>query len=254
MDNIFNKNPLFDKNFLNDLFNFQHKEVYARITLLTAKENPLEQIEGKIIDGTVNIDGTSAVRRTCSLNMTAENININEFYWGLKNKFKLEVGLKNNINSNYPDIIWFKQGIFVITQFNTNYTINKWDIKIQGKDKMCLLNGEVGGALESSVDFGQIEEEDIFGVWTKKNIQIKDIIRNAVHVYGREPYTVNAEIAQYRPTELSLKRQRNNTRGRQQQCHIRQRFGAGITDDLCFTQHIADKDEYKQDQHLLPYC
>jgi hypothetical protein len=40
--------------------------------------------------------------------MTAEEVNINEFYWGLKNKFKLEIGLKNYINSNYPDIIWFK--------------------------------------------------------------------------------------------------------------------------------------------------
>jgi hypothetical protein len=38
----------------------------------------------------------------------AENIKINDFYWGLKNKFKLEVGLKNNINRLYGDIVWFK--------------------------------------------------------------------------------------------------------------------------------------------------
>ena len=186
MDNIFNKNPLFDKNFLNDLFNFQHKEVYARITLLTAKENPLEQIEGKIIDGTVNIDGTSAVRRTCSLNMTAENININEFYWGLKNKFKLEVGLKNNINSNYPDIIWFKQGIFVITQFNTNYTINKWDIKIQGKDKMCLLNGEMSGQLPPT-DFAieQYTDKET-GIVKQERIPIKTIIFKLLQEFALE--------------------------------------------------------------------
>jgi hypothetical protein len=30
---------------------------------------------------------------------------------------------------------------------------------------MCLLNGEVGGTLESSIDFGTIEEEDKDGNW-----------------------------------------------------------------------------------------
>jgi hypothetical protein len=39
--------------------------------------------------------------------MTAEDININSYYWGLKNKFTLEIGLKNNINPIYPSIIWF---------------------------------------------------------------------------------------------------------------------------------------------------
>jgi hypothetical protein len=37
---------------------------------------------------------------------------------------------------------------------------------------MCLLNGEVGGSLESSVDFGAIEEEDKNGVWTIRKIPV----------------------------------------------------------------------------------
>jgi hypothetical protein len=69
--------------------------------------------------GTVNIDGSSAVRRTCSLTLLAKDININNYYWGLNTKFKLEIGLTNNINKDYPNIIWFPQGIFVITAFNT---------------------------------------------------------------------------------------------------------------------------------------
>jgi hypothetical protein len=56
----------------------------------------------------VNIDGASAIRRTCSLTMVAKDVNINNTYWALKNKFKLEVGVKNVIDSQYPDIIWFK--------------------------------------------------------------------------------------------------------------------------------------------------
>ena len=53
---------------------------------------------------------------------------------------------------------------------------NNFTISLQGKDKMCLLNGEVGGTLESSVDFGTIEEETPDGSWVIKHIPIKDII------------------------------------------------------------------------------
>ena len=82
------------------------------------------------------------------------------YLWGLNTKFKLEVGLENNIDPSYPDIIWFKQGTYIISSFNTASSTNNFTITIQGKDKMCALNGEVGGALTSSVDFGTIEEEN----------------------------------------------------------------------------------------------
>jgi hypothetical protein len=115
-----NKNPLFDETFLNNLTLYRERELYARITALTKDELPIEFIQGKVTGGSINIDGTSAVRRTCSLTMIAQDVNINDFYWGLKNKFKLEIGIKNVIDMNYPDIIWFKQGIYVITSFSTS--------------------------------------------------------------------------------------------------------------------------------------
>jgi hypothetical protein len=40
--------------------------------------------------------------------MVAKEININNFYWGISNKFKLEIGLRNFIDSKYPEIIWFE--------------------------------------------------------------------------------------------------------------------------------------------------
>jgi hypothetical protein len=69
---------------------------------------PLEYIEGKVTGGSINVDGSSAVRRTCNLTLIAKGVNINDFYWGLHTKFKLEIGLRNKINPHYPDIIWFK--------------------------------------------------------------------------------------------------------------------------------------------------
>lgn len=99
-------NPLLDKNFLLELDEYHEKEVWAKIIALDINENPVEEITGRITgSGSINVDGTSAVRRSCSLSMVAKNVNINDFYWGLHSKFKLSIGLTNKINPNYPDII-----------------------------------------------------------------------------------------------------------------------------------------------------
>ena len=198
---------LYDKDFLLKLDKSKDKTIYARITALQFNESPLETIEGRVTQGSINIDGTSAVRRSCSLSIVAQDFNYNDYYWGLKTKFKLEIGVENNIDSSYPSIIWFPQGIYLITSFNTSRTTNSFTISINGKDKMCLLNGEVGGTLESSIDFGTIEEEDKNGVWTIRKIPIQEIIRNAVHTYAGEPYhniiindldTYGLELLEYR--------------------------------------------------------
>ena len=166
-------------------------------------------IEGMATQGSINIDGSSAVRRSCSLTMIAKDININDYYWGLKNKFKLEIGLRNTIKDVvyystieknniiekkwgelYPqDIIWFPQGIYTITTFNTTHSANNYTINISGKDKMSLLNGDLGGSLSASIDFGVEEfydKENNTTIYTK--VPIKKIIREMLHNYALEPY------------------------------------------------------------------
>jgi len=139
--------------------------------------------------------------------MVAQNYQYNNFYWGLNTKIKLEIGLVNVINPNYPDIIWFEQGIYILTSFNTSRSNNNLTINLSGKDKMCLLDGSVGGSLMAQTDFGQIEEENAEGFWEIRKVPIKDIIRNAVHVYAGEPYhniiikdldTYGLELLEYR--------------------------------------------------------
>lgn len=184
------KNPLQDKEFLYDLNQDRHKEIYAKIISLSFDEKPLEQIEGRVTSGSINIDGTSTVRRTCNLTLIAKDVNITDFYWGVSNKFTLEIGLKNNINKEYPNIIWFKQGIYVITSFNSSLTNSNYTISINGKDKMCLLNGEIGGSLPSSIDFGKIDiYED-----TYTEVQIKDYtqyVANKYYIYENGEYKLS---------------------------------------------------------------
>jgi hypothetical protein len=60
-----------------------------------------------VTQGSINLDGASAVRRTCSLTFVAKDFNYSNYLWGLNTKFKLEIGVENTIDSAYPDIIWF---------------------------------------------------------------------------------------------------------------------------------------------------
>lgn len=193
-------NYMYDKDFLKDLDNYQHKEKYARITALTLDEKPVETIEGKVIGGSVNIDGASALRRTSSLTLLAYDAKVTNYYWGLSNKYKLEIGLKNVINPNYPDIIWFKMGIYSITSFSASVSGTNYNISISGKDKMCQLNGELGGVFPFSVDLGTeefVEKQKILNdneydpseyVYTIKKLTLPYIIQEMVHMYGGEPY------------------------------------------------------------------
>jgi hypothetical protein len=62
---------LYNKDFLSKLDKYRHKNKYARITLLTNSEFPIETLEGRITSGSINIDGNSSIRRTCSLSMVS---------------------------------------------------------------------------------------------------------------------------------------------------------------------------------------
>lgn len=177
---------IYDKDFLKRLDQQRDRVIYARITSLTLDEYPIETIEGRVTQGSINIDGSSAVRRTCNLSLVgASDLDYN---WGLKTKFKLEIGLQNQIDSSYPSIIWFEQGIYYITSFSSSHSTSSFSIAISGKDKMCQLNGELGGKFNSSIDLGQYEEVDKNGDIRIIKYPIKQIIRDLVHQYGNEPF------------------------------------------------------------------
>lgn len=179
MDNSY---ALLDKQFLEKLHKETQREIYVKIISLTNDEYPIEEIQGLITDGSINVDGDSAIRRTCSLTFISNDI-INDYNWALNTRFKVSVGLKNSINNNYPNTIWFPQGTYIITSFSISRSTNNKTISIQGKDKMCLLNGDVNGTIkETSIQFDSIQEED--GSYTKYTI--KDIITDIVLRYAYE--------------------------------------------------------------------
>ena len=182
------KDYMHDINFLLALDNDHNKIIYAKIISLTRDEQPIEAIEGVVQSGSINIDGASAVRRSCNLTMTTKLLNINEVYWGFTTKVKIEIGLQNNVDSRYDKIIWFKQGIFILTDFKTSSQVNNYVITIQGKDKMCLLNGDISGHFNAETNLKIENEADENGNITEIERPIKYIIREMIHRYAQEPW------------------------------------------------------------------
>lgn len=189
---------MLDLKLLDQLYDSNKREVFVKIISLNFDETPREEITGRVTQGSVSVDGTSAVRRTCSLTIIAQELGIHEYYWGLNTKFKLYVGMKNDIDFSQPEIIWIPLGLYLITSFNTNQTLNSYQISIQGKDKMCLLNGDINGSIVAkTVDFGIITEvtykvdengKKVVDSITEEKIPIKTIIKEVVHEYAKEPY------------------------------------------------------------------
>lgn len=149
---------LYSELFLKKLQSQQIQTKWAKIILLNWNEEPEREIQGQITGGSENIDGNSAIRTTISLNIVSNTDDLTQYQLRLRSKISVEIGLENKIDKEYPDIIWFKQGIFIITSFNTSKTLNQTSLSISGKDKGCLLNGEISGTLPATTDFGRVDE------------------------------------------------------------------------------------------------
>lgn len=182
-------NPLFDRNFLYELDNCSQKTTHVRLISLDQNDTPVEQIEGIVTGGSIKIDGASIIRRTCSslsLIVTDKDLKIADYHWAFNHKFSVEIGVENIINNNYPEIIWFKQGVFVVNSFSKSETTNGITVSISGQDKMCHLNGTMGGLIPIETDFSETEHVQIDGSIITEQSLLEDIVFSAVHIYGGE--------------------------------------------------------------------
>ena len=185
-------NYLNDSTFLKELDTMRIKEQYIKITVLDFHERPGQEIQGKIISGNINLDGRSAIRRTCNLTMIADAISnnltsINSTILSMNKKIRLEIGF---LNKTYKykehDIFWFPLGVYVIINSSLSNGTGGTTISLQLKDKMCLLNGECGGTLPASVTFHEYETIDENGQYIIVRPTIYQIIQEVVNHFGGE--------------------------------------------------------------------
>ena len=157
---------LTDFNFLKSVDEMHIKEQYAKITILNWNESPIQEIQGIVTGGNINLDGKSNMRRSCNLsvyvdtNFKTDVTDIDNLF-SLNKKMYLEIGYKN-ITDKYKeyDMLWYPQGLFVMINPSLSHDTGGTTISLQLKDKMCLLNGECGGVIPASTRFDEYETID----------------------------------------------------------------------------------------------
>ena len=178
---------LTDELFLREMDESHLKEQYAKITILNWNEQPIREIQGIVTGGNINLDGKSAMRRSCNLNcFVSENMNVNvtdiDTLFSLNKKMYLEIGYLNMTDK----IIWYPQGLFVMINPSLSHSTDGVTLSVQLKDKMCLLNGEVGGVIPASTRFDEYETINEDGEWIIEKPKLAQIIRECVNHFGGE--------------------------------------------------------------------
>ena len=180
-----------DKKFLKELQELKVKEQFLKVELLDfMTERTIQEIQGKCISGNLSIDGNSSVRRTCSFSLitdidTYDITNIDNLI-SLNKKFKLSIGYTNTFSEykEYGETIWFPLGVYVIVTASINNSLSGSTISISAKDKMCLLNGEVGGTLSASVNLHESYIRESDEVTRTIKTTLYNIIRESVIELG----------------------------------------------------------------------
>ena len=66
-------NFLNDSAFLKEIDKMRIKEQYVKITVLNFLEKPIQEIQGRVTGGNVNLDGNSAIRRTSNISLVTND-------------------------------------------------------------------------------------------------------------------------------------------------------------------------------------
>jgi sugar lactone lactonase YvrE len=184
---------IYSREFYDELFLNRDRELFVKINLLTWTELKIKEIQGLITSGSLSADGNSAVRRTINFTMLLDP---NTYFLpevanevGISRKISIYVGLKNktqyarnpNLVSNAlahlsEPIIYFNLGVFIPSSVDLSHSIDNSSISISAQDKMCLLNGDIGGELGYDIDF--------VNSITNENTAYIDIIKDTVSFFG----------------------------------------------------------------------
>lgn len=180
------------RNFLKTIDNFVNQKQYVRLTLLNWNEEPLKEIQGIISSGSLSKDGSSSIRRTCSLTASISNgdydIENMSYDFSINKKIFIEIGVENHSNQflDYP-ILWFPQGVFFIASASASSSVSSAvSLQLTLKDKMCGLSGDVSGTLPAAVIFDEMDTQDASGAYVTKKVLVYDIIQELVNHYGGE--------------------------------------------------------------------
>lgn len=181
-----------DSAFLKYFDNQRIKKQFLKITILDWQERPIQEVQGIITGGNLNKNGSSSLRRTCNFEVFVEKgdyagITDLDNLFSLNKKVYLEIGYENTTPYyKQYEKIWFPQGLFLLMNPSISYSTSGISMSAQCQDKMCLLNGDVGGIIPASTQFDEYETVNEDGEYYLTHPTIVRIIRECVNHFGGE--------------------------------------------------------------------
>lgn len=159
------------------------KHIYMRFLLLDSEMHTLDELQGVCISGTINLDVTSDVRRTCSIELyykdsTYDVAEYNKIW--LNRKVKVQIGITNYNSSKKT---WYDMGIFVFDSCNYNYSGDTKTLSIECSDLVSTINGTHGG-LQDGESFKIEEGNDLKKVVEDLLNNHSDIKEHNIHTIG----------------------------------------------------------------------
>ena len=185
---------LLDDAFLKQINYSNNITLHCRIFVMNRDEAVIGTIEGKTSGGSLSLNGSSAIRRTGSLTIIADDstyrITDVRNLLAIDKLIEIEVGI-DNLTTAYSatPILWFPLGHFVIGNASISYSSSGLTISLSLKDKMALLNGESGGTFNTSIIHSPIytNETDEDGLPIKANVRFRDLIYSIMKDYSGLP-------------------------------------------------------------------
>ena len=154
-----NLEPQEQKMLRTQLFAQLSRELFIKVEIMSVANKVINEVAGRAINGSYNIDNSASLRRTCSVTFLLESNDVQfdtlKSDFAINKKFVLYVGLRQ-IGTN--NICWFNKGTYAIKDPNISIAIGEQTITINGLDKMALHNGDISGQLEYATIIDPEEE------------------------------------------------------------------------------------------------
>lgn len=162
-----------------DIINSKIYDYYAySIEWLNKNEQTIGEVIVDVVNGNVNFDATNQNRRSCSLtlkNFDKKYIPSSNGLMKISNRFRLKAGYGYGNN----EVLLFNQGIFCLGNPSLLSSPTQKEVTIQGLDKWSLIDGTLGGILQSNY---------IIPINTRIDAAIRNIV---VGLMGEKKYIID---------------------------------------------------------------
>ena len=130
-----------------DILRQDSKDITIRIDILNSDDKVIQSIEGVCMSAPFSIDACSDIRRTLNLNIhvisSTYTISEDSMFW-FKRKIKPYYGI---YYIRTRETVYYPLGEFYVTDGSFTYSATDNSLTVNCSDKMCMLNGDMGGKI-----------------------------------------------------------------------------------------------------------